>query len=262
MLNYVTRALIAPLSSIIGDKNSLVSRKFAPKLLLSVFIFTFFPARHWYKVVFKVSFITRFVTRLKSINGYSLGLVRASNVNGLLALLTRANIPFPIPYRITGETEIKHASGLILCTVHLPLVKVAIMAYMKSHTVDAVIVGNPTIDNKMAVWGVTDRIPILLSGSSVLLKAKSILSKNGTIVLMVDKGPNNREYSPNIMKLCGKVGAKVIFFFAELQPDGTIETSFMQAPHPYCKSETDINSNLEIMKKTTNEILMRYNASK
>ncbi len=253
MLNFTTGKFITSLTSIIRDKNSIISK------LIAVCIFTLFPKRQWYKMVFGVSYISRFIIKLTTINKNSLGLVRANNINRLLALLTRSGKSFPIPYRITGETQIEHSSGLILCTVHLPLVKVAIMAFMKSHHVDAVIVGSPTIDNKMGVWGVTERIPVLLSDSSVLLKTKSILAKNGTVVLMVDKDLMG-EFSPNIMRLCGKLGAKVMFFFAELKPDGTIDTPFIQAPHPYCESETAIFDNLELMRQTTQEILMRYNS--
>lgn len=226
--------------------------------LIAFCISKLFPEKYWYKIVFFISYFSRFNTRQLVVKKKSLAIVRGYNINKLLALLTRKKRPFPIPYKIVQSEYTNNESGLILCTVHLPLAKVAIRAFLENNSkIDAAIVGVPTSDNHMAIWGITNKIPALVKSQFVLLKAKRILEQKGCIVLMIDSGSSNT-YSPNILKLGGKIGVRTMFFFAELQPDGTIYSRFVNPPHPYCENEAAINANLDFLKNEATKIVGDY----
>ncbi len=227
------------------------------KLLVHAIAFCF-PVEKWYAVVLFISKISRFKLTHIVIKKYPLGLIKAFDVNTLLSLLTRKGRYFPIPYRIRGLDLLDHNNGLVLCTVHIPLIKVAICGLIENEfKVDAVIVGEPIPGGKMSVWGITHKIPILLRNLHVLLKAKNLLQKNESVLLMVDQGAFG-SYSPNILKLCGKLGSKLVFLFAELQVDGTVETYVTEAPFPYCKNSNEIEENLKYLKQASDEIVLRY----
>jgi hypothetical protein len=241
--------IVTKLSQLIRTINNLTFK------FLVLCISSFYSEKKWYKIAFGITYISRFKISQLLFKKKSIGELRAYDLNNLLALLTRTGRPFPIPYELTLD-EVEHSSGLILCTVHIPLVKVAIRAFMEQPLgIDAAIVGMPTKDNRMAVWGLTERIPVLVKDSFVLLKIKNILSKNGTILLMTDSGGI---YSPNIFHLCGKLGSKIVFFFAELKPNGTICTSFILPPFPNCETEIAITKNIEFLKQKSGEIMNRY----
>lgn len=95
----------------------------------------------------------------------------------------------------------------------------------------------------MAIWGITETLPVLLRNASVLIKARSILAKKGSVVAMIDRGLDG-SFSPNLLYLCGKVNAKLVFFFATLQPNGSIDAKIVLPPHPLCEHEVAINNNI------------------
>jgi hypothetical protein len=206
--------------------------------------------------------LVTYFSRFKLVEIYfkkkSLAFMRARDINSLLGFLTRCSRPFPVPYQLIGLDQLSHESGMVLCTVHLPLIKVTLRGIMDSNIkIDWAIVAVPSKDMKMAVWGITEKIPVLLRSPSVLLKAKTRLLQNESIVLMIDN-PSTGVYSKNILLLCNKVHAKLVFFFAEYTPGGLIEARIFEAPHPYCDSMEAIDENLKFLRQKSEEILERY----
>jgi hypothetical protein len=226
--------------------------------LLAIIISLIYPSDKWYKVVLYISNLSRFLTFQLLNKNKSIGMIRANHINGLLAVLTWTGKSFPVPYRITGLENLQQKNGLILCTVHLPLVKVAVRGLIENNfKINAAIAENAIKNNKMSVWGIADKIPVLLKNPFVLVKTRSILKNNGTVVMMIDDSRTG-EFSPNIMRLCGKVGAKIVFFFAELTQDDNINCYFVNPPNENCENENSINENLDFLRQKKNEILGRY----
>jgi hypothetical protein len=188
----------------------------------------------------------------------SIGFLRAQDLNSFLALMTREQKYFHIPYTVSGLEYLNDDCGIILCSVHVPLVKVALRGLIE-HEIDisAAIVGLPPASNTMSVWGITGKIPIIARNPFSLLKAKKVLEQKGKVVVMIDNAKTN-VYSPNIMKLCGKIDAKVVFFFAELNAQNAIDTYFIEAPFSHCRNEEEIKENLLFLRKKHDEILENY----
>ncbi len=227
-------------------------------VLLAYLIAQFFPVRYWCNIALWSTHFSALFSDPISQNKNPRLLTRANHQNRLLSLLTRTGKPFPIHVRNVGLNELEGASKIIFCTVHLPLVKVAIRSILENHIpINGAIVGIPLKNDQFAVYGINDKINALTRNPYVLLKAKRILNDNGNIVLMVDNS-SGEYYSPNIMHLCGMVGARMIFFYSELLSDGTIKNTFANPPNPHCRNEEEVNENMTFVKQSTAEILQRY----
>jgi len=216
------------------------------------------PVEYWYKTALRLTFLHRFIC-IRRHRNISTAFTRAGKLNSLLAYLTRANKPFPIPCTITGLEVLENKNrGTAFCTVHLPLAKVAISAVISNgYHIDAAIVASPTADRLMSVWGITQKIPTIESNKHSLLKAKTILHQNGSVLLMLD-ALYGEKYSPNIMHLAGKTSAQAIFFLAELNPSGIIDIQILQFPNPYCENETAVAENIQFVSDAVEKVLARY----
>jgi hypothetical protein len=110
---------------------------------------------------------------------------------------------------------------------------------------------------KIAIWGMKEKIAALKVDSNVLLKTKSFLLKNDSILVMIDI-PNTNIYSPNSMKICGLTGSMAIFIFAKLNKNGIIQIWLESPPFPFCKTDSEIQENIKELKYKTNQILEEY----
>jgi hypothetical protein len=226
--------------------------------LVATIIAVFFSKKRWYKVLVFITAFTKFKLLVKRKQNMSLRFLQAVQVNAILSLLTRTKKPFPIAYNIDGTDALSHTSGLIICTVHLPLIKVGIRAVLdQKYIIDAAIVAESLPDNQIGFWGITQKVPAFSRDRFVLLKAKSILNKNGVILLMIDNGDNSY-YSPNVMHLCQLTKSKVVFLFAELNREGVVDVNIVNAPFPHCETPHQIEKNIDFMKQKTEEIKQRY----
>lgn len=224
-------------------------------------IATLLPPRLWYWPVFRLSYWTAPVFRLRPAGPDNDRFHQALLLNRFLGMFTRAGRPFPIPYRVVGATALLEAArdnrGMILCSAHVPLVKVGLRAVMEMGlTPTAAIVETPTEDQRIAIWGLDERLPAILVAPNVLVRARTVLRNHGSVALLID-ARSGLPYSPNILRLAGKMGARVVFFFTELQPDGHIEVLFLAPPDPYCSSEETIQANLQALDREVQRILGR-----
>ncbi|TFF39744.1 hypothetical protein [Mucilaginibacter psychrotolerans] len=148
-----------------------------------------------------------------------------------MSLLTRKNIAFPIPVIAKGfELFAKERPcGIMLCSVHLPLVKVAIRYLVENgYAPKAAIAGAHHQITAVALWGSTQTIPAIATGPTVLIKMRTILLEGATMVVLVD-GAYGESISPNTFLLANQLNADIVFFLAELLPGGTIEVSFYES---------------------------------
>jgi hypothetical protein len=72
-----------------------------------------------------------------------------------------------------------------------------------------------------------------------------LLRRGGSVFVLVDRKPG--VYSENIFRFAGRVGARVLYCFSELQRDGTIVARFVSPPDPYCKSAESIRENVSAL---------------
>ncbi len=235
-----------------------ISSHFA-KFFVWVVVITL-PAKYWYRIAYYVSHFFGLISRQALLGKLSVQYQRAYRLNRLLSLFTRSGKAFDIPIKITG-LELLHSTqnGLAICSVHLPLIKVGIRAILDSgFEIDAMIAGMTGSDGKMAFWGTTKRVKTIASAeANVLIKARSVLKENGSISLMIDTNLGN-PLSPNMLRFCGKVGAKVVFLLAELADDHSVVVHLVSPPYPYCEDDNQVNENLNALAELRDDILIRY----
>ncbi len=200
---------------------------------LSVHVITCLLApSEWYWITYKLTRFTAYASIHKSFmytNTYEL--TRAYKLNEMLALFTRKDRYFPIPIKAKGLDVFNkpRPNGLILCSVHIPLSKVALRHLIEAGLQPSVaIAANPGVVDSIAVWGIREKIPAIRTGSFVLNRAKTILKQQGTVVALVDKELGS-EFSPNLFKLAHRVQADIVFFMAELLPNGYVEVSYYES---------------------------------
>lgn len=143
--------------------------------------------------------------------------------------------------------------GVVFCSAHRPLIKVAVRALMETGRTPAVaIAAEPGPDGQISIWGLTQRLPVIKVQPDVLLRASTVLRGGGSVLLLVDtvKG----KYSPNIFRLSSLTGATVVFFTAELETGGIISIRFFHPPRPACRDKDEISANLVALEREIQRI--------
>ena len=243
-----------------ADSPESVKNKFL-KVVCS-FIIVFVRPSGWYNALFKFCVLIKYLRyfSLKNLSNNAkveFPIKRVNILNQMLSLLTRTGIPFHIPYEF-NSTDIKSEKGVMYCSSHIPLIKVAIRAMIENNfPIDAIIAKYPTKNQMVSIWGMEKGVPALTSDNNVLLKVKSLLLKNARIALMIDD-VGKSFYSPNSMKICQLTGSKVLFCFAKLNKNGTIHTWLENPPFPYCKTDLEIQENISYLKSKTDQIFREY----
>lgn len=191
-----------------------------------------FPQHMWYGMAYTV---TRLLApwNIRQNTDYKVTRVmnHAKQLNLLLGLISRTGKDFPIPTRGYGVSLFTKTrpNGLILCSTHIPLAKVAVSYLAEGTSISMVaIAAEPGWANTIALWGSKKRLPAIRADQFVLQKAKTILQRGGTIVVMVDKKLGG-VYSPNIFRLAEKLGSDVIYAETVLHQDKTVEVNFRES---------------------------------
>lgn len=185
----------------------------------------------------------------------------AARLNTYLSLMTRIGNPFPIKtIKSNWQNDIDNTDGIVFITVHLPLVKVAIAKLLtEGHRIDAAIAEASNVNGKMSFWGITQKVPVILTGSMSLLKVKSILNQKGTVLMMADKDPESIIY-PNIFHLASKTNARIFFLLACLNEDSVIEISLYKPPHCQSTSIQQTEDNIKALTEARDNILLKYSS--
>ena len=230
--------------------------------LVSSFILLFLNPDLWYKASFKLYSLTQYWGYFSGNNfshnaRFAFQVKRVNILNQLLSLLTRTGIPFHIPYQF-NSTDIKSEKGVMYCSSHIPLLEVAIRAIIENNfPIDTAIAKYPTKKQVLSILGMKKGLPAIKSDGNVLLKTKTLLSKNARVLLLIDNLDNDT-YSPNGMKICKLTGSTIVFFFAKLNKNGTIHTWLEKAPFPYCGTDLEIQENISYLKSKTDQIFRAY----
>jgi hypothetical protein len=214
------------------------------------------PQRHWYKAAI---FASRLHAGMTALLGNNRALTEAVMLDNWLRELTFLG-PYPIPWRGV-ETEVLNRGdpekGVLYCWTHLPLSNLPLRAYIDMGHVAPLVVADPgqiVGDNEVLVPGLAKRYKAIAVGPNVLMSIRTVLREGGSVACLAD-AEMGAPISSNIFRIAGMVGVRVIFQWAELQLNGTVAICFVEAPRPYCKTEVDIEANMEFLRKENRRIL-------
>lgn len=224
------------------------------------FLAALVPPRFWYPAMLHLSGALAPIHKLCSKDPYSTAIHKAHLLQRFIALCTCTQRPFPIAWRASGAELLSNGNGskgIVLCSAHIPLVRMAVTAAVALEApLSAAVMVNPPKGGQMPVLGTNVHLPTLTAGPAVLLKARSILSSGGSVMLLVDHYTGGA-YSPNAFQLAGRVGARMVFFFVELEANGTIAVRFVNPPDPSCATDEGIAANLAALHTEIQNILCK-----
>jgi hypothetical protein len=151
---------------------------------------------------------------------------------------------------------LKNPNGVVLCSVHLPFVRLVLRRLVEFGAPPAAVIADEgaLTNGRLPVWGMSDSIPGLVADRSVLLKVRNVLRQGGVVATLIDTNLGDPLHC-NIFALIQSVGARLVFFTTELQPDGEIMVEFIAPTDPFCLSDESVLSNLLALQSRTARIL-------
>lgn len=167
--------------------------------------------------------------------------------------------PFSIPARTSMEESIREMSrdgkGLILCTVHCFLDDAALrpLAELGLRELTIVTLGREYAEG-CPVWGMDRKIPTIYADNSVLLKARSILQRGGSIIILLDRVIGG-SLEANMLRLACSIGSRAIFGIPELQPNGEILLYQVLTPAFANDTEAWIQGSLHALRTERDRVL-------
>lgn len=215
------------------------------------------PPRYWYRAAIYVSRVHANLTAM--LGGGNRRLTEAVLLDNWLQELTFCG-EYPIPWRPVEVEVLRHGEpgrGLLFCWTHLPMFDMPLRAYMEMGYEPPLVVadaGRTFGDNELVVPGLARRCRTIPVSPFVLTRVRTALRAGGSVACLADT-VLGAPMSGNILRLAGRVGARVVFQWAERQPDGVIDIHFVEAPRPYCESEEDIEVNMEFLRRANRRIL-------
>jgi len=217
----------------------------------------FVPQRHWYKAAIYASRLHAGLT--SKLLGGNRALTEAVMLDNWLRELTFLG-PYPIPWRDAQTAALRHGNpekGVLYCWTHLPLSNLPLRAGIDMGHEPPLVIADPgqiVEEDRLLVPGLAKRYTAIAVSPNVLMRIRTVLRDGGAVACLADAemgGP----LSSHILRLAGRVGVRVIFQWAERQPDGMIDIYFVEAPRPYCKTEEDIEVNMEFLRRERRRIL-------
>jgi hypothetical protein len=216
----------------------------------------FVPNRHWYRTAV---YISQLHARVTGAMGGNRPLTEAIVLDSWLRELTFSGA-YPIPWRamrVDGIEKGDPKRGVLYCWTHLPLFSIPMYAWIEMGYETPLVVadpGNICGENEFIVPGKTKRARAIPASRNVLMRIRTVLQEGGAVACLADAelgGP----VSSNVLRIAGQTGARVVFQWAERQPDGMMNISIINAPRPLNESEEDIEVNLEFLQVENRRIL-------
>lgn len=229
-------------------------------LSLMAHLFTFMlPVQLWYPAVLRLSKLQASIVRFfrKDLRCRTL---EARFLDRWLAFLSRTQVSFPVPWwtadhQALAETAV-HEDGIIYCSANTPLLSLAFraLADLGCQTPTMAVACQPGAEIPALFWGCADTLPVSEPSLDVLYETHATLESGGSVLLMADPA-QGLPYSPGLFRLAQASGSRVIFVFAELEPDGHIEVQFQTPPDPFCLNESSIQANIYALDLESQRIL-------
>ena len=214
------------------------------------------PNRYWYRMALAMCQLQG------AINGALGGnrvLTEAVMVDNWLSELTAIG-PFPVPYilnRIDAVEADDPRIGTLHCWIHEPLVEFLMRPLLEQGYSEPIVVadrGRIVDGNRIMVPGTGKRLMAIPAEKSAIRQARRLLLNGTSVICLADEnlgGP----LQPVVLRLAGRVGARVVFQWAVRRPDGVIEVTFRNAPHPFCETDDAVRENLAFLREAQKRAL-------
>ena len=167
--------------------------------------------------------------------------------------------PYPIPWRGVGVEVLNHHDskhGTMFCWTHVPMFEVPLHALMEmGHSPQvAADPGKIVGDHEFVVPGAARRLRAIPMDPYVLIRMRTVLRQGGSVACLADP-ELGAPLSPHVLHFAGRIGARVIFLWAERGRDGVVDVHFVEPPRPLCRSEEDIAANMEFLRAENRRLL-------
>jgi hypothetical protein len=208
------------------------------------------PNRHWYRAALAMC---RLQGAINGALGGNRVLTEAVMLDNWLSELTEIG-SFPIPYILNRIDDLEAGDpriGTLHCWIHEPLVEFLMRPLLEQGYSEPIVVADPgrIIDgDRIMVPGTAKRLMAIPAEKSALRQARRLLLDGISVICLADEylgGP----LQPVVLRLAGRVGARVVFQWAVRRPDGVIEVTFRNAPHPYCETDDAVRENLAFLQE-------------
>lgn len=224
------------------------------------------PPRRWYRAAVVLTHLQWAICRLLFWRPDIL--LRNSIVLDRLLLELMQFGTFPISWRAVGAEHLpcggSNDTGVIYCTSHLPLFALqARVLYELDATPSLVIALAGAIDAEgtYPMPGVKDRVPALPPGGRTIARVMRQLQNGKVVGSLMDEYPGG-PLKPQLLRMAGKVDAKVVYLFSELDDQNCIRLTAALPPFPGCKTEEEVQANLAAYEKERQRILAPFHGSR
>lgn len=204
------------------------------------------PPERWYRTALTVS---RGQGRLVARMGGNGTLTTALMLDHWLRELSFAGA-YPIPYRTTGLEICLTPGPKLFCWTHLPLTEVPMRVYLEAGGPPVAVVADPGKvigDNQFLVFGWPERVEALPADEHLLSRVRTTVRGGKSVVFLADHFLG-APLSDVPLRMAAKLRVPLIFQWAELSTDGTIDVTYRQAPWPYSRSEGEIAANIAFLR--------------
>jgi hypothetical protein len=171
-----------------------------------------------------------------------------------------------IKYRTNGaehlSTRLSDEAGILYCSVHLPLAYLLFWGFLDLGFPPDLVLAAPsniTADGRWVPAGKSKGVEALPPGATAFLRARTVLREGGRFASMADEvqgGP----LKPQMMRLAGRLRARVVLCWAEMDDESTIWVNYETAPFPTPDTEAKVRANLNVLERKRHQILAGLNA--
>lgn len=142
--------------------------------------------------------------------------------------------PFAVPLRVRGTEAILELSrkgpGLLFCATHCFLAETALRGVVETGVADLTLITSESrFRDGCPVCGMDRVLPTIYSDEKVLLKARSILRRGGSVIALIDRSVGG-SIGANILRLARVVGSPAVLGIPELLPNGDILLEYFIQP--------------------------------
>ncbi len=166
---------------------------------------------------------------------------------------------YPIPFRSAGIEVCMTPVPKLFCWTHLPLTEVPMRVYLEGGGAPVAVVsdlGKIVGENQFQVFGWPQRMEALPVDSRLLIHVMRTLRGGKSVVFLADPYLGGA-MSDVPIRLAGRAGVPLIFQWAELAPDRTLQVTYCEAPYPYSRTEAEIAENLQFLREARDRALQR-----
>jgi len=164
---------------------------------------------------------------------------------------------FPIPYKTEGFEICLTPGAKMYCWTHLPLTEIPLRVYLENGGAPLAVVadrGKIVEQSEFLVFGWPERMQAIPVGLLLLSRVKTALRSGKSVVFLADEYMG-APLSEMPVRLAGRLSVPLIFQWAELLPNGTIQVTYRYAPYPYSRTEEEIAANLRFLREAKENTL-------